>query len=230
MSRPAWMDGAVQALPIVLGYVPIGFAFGVLAQKAGLSSAHAVLMSAIVYAGSAQFVAVGLFAAGASPLSIVLTTFVVNLRHALMAAALAPHLQRWRKHELAVFAFELTDETFALHATRFASGRFGKLDTYALNVTSQLSWVLGSWLGSVAGQLVADVEPYGLDYALPALFVALLVLQVKGWRHVVVAAFSGVAAVALSLSDIGQWNVIVATVCGATVGVVMERWIKTRSS
>jgi 4-azaleucine resistance transporter AzlC len=79
-----------QTLPIILGYVPVGFAYGVLAQKSGLSGINTLLMSLLVYAGSAQLIAVGLFAAGAAPLAIVATTFVVNLRHLLMSAPWRP--------------------------------------------------------------------------------------------------------------------------------------------
>ena len=103
----------------MLGYVPVGFAYGVLARKAGISGINTVLMSLLVYAGSAQLIAVGLFAASTSALSIIITTFVVNLRHLLMASAIAPYLKRWRKYELAAFAYELTDETFAVHSAQF---------------------------------------------------------------------------------------------------------------
>ncbi len=77
-------------MPIALGYIPVGFAYGVLAQKAGLSAFNTVLMSIIGYAGSAQLIVVGLIAAGISPLSIIVTTVIVNLRHMLMSAALSP--------------------------------------------------------------------------------------------------------------------------------------------
>ena len=88
-----WLSGFSQATPIWLGYISVGFAYGVLAQKAGLSMLNAILMSVIVYAGSAQLIAVGLFAAGAPAASIILTTFVVNLRHILMSAAVSTHLK-----------------------------------------------------------------------------------------------------------------------------------------
>ena len=122
-ARPAkrgWTVGVNQALPTLLGYIPIGIAYGILAQKAGISSLNTMLMSVIVFAGSSQLIAVGLFAAGVPPVSVILTTFVVNLRHMLMSAAVAPYLKRWRKAELAAFAYELTDETFAVHSARFA--------------------------------------------------------------------------------------------------------------
>lgn len=229
-TRRGWVTGVSQAIPIMLGYVPIGFAFGVLAQKAGISTLNALLMSLLVYAGSAQLIAVGLFAAGASPLSVVFTTFVVNLRHLLMSAAVAPFLERWRKFELVAFAYQLTDETFAVHSTRFASIGPDKPQVFATNVAAQMAWVFGTWLGVAVGQLVADVRPLGLDYALPAMFIALLVLQIENRVQIGVALLTGVVAVGLLLMGLDQWNVTAATLVGATIGVVLEKWIKTQSS
>ncbi|HOU13687.1 MAG TPA: AzlC family ABC transporter permease [Anaerolineae bacterium] len=220
--RWAWLRGVTRATPIVMGYVPIGFAYGVLAQQAGLSILNTVLMSLLVYAGSAQLIAVGLFATGAPALSLILTTFVVNLRHLLMSAALSPYMQHWRKGELAAFAYELTDESFAVHIAQFAESASPKAEVFAVNVTAQLSWILGSWLGAVAGQLIADVKPLALDYALPAMFIALLVMQIKDKRHIIVAAATGLLAVVLALGGLGHWAVIIAALIGATLGVVLE--------
>lgn len=224
--RPAIWTGLSQATPIALGYIPIGFAYGVLASKAGVSAPNTLLMSLIVFAGSAQLIAVGLLEAGAPALSIILTTFVVNLRHLLMSAALSPHLKHWRKPELAAFGFELTDETFALHSLRFAASPAGKLDTFVINGVAQGAWVLGSWLGIVAGQLINDVRPLALDYALPAMFIALLVMQLKNRIYLGVAILAGALSVGLQQIGFDQWNVIAATLAAATVGVWVETWIK----
>jgi 4-azaleucine resistance transporter AzlC len=214
-------------MPIVLGYVPIGLAYGVLARKAGLSALNTLLMSLLVYAGSAQLIAVGLFAGGASVLSVVLTTFVVNLRHLLFSAAVAPFLKHWRKIDLAVFAYELTDETFAVHSAHFASeGVPGRAEVFATNVTAQVSWIFGTALGVLLGNVISDVKPLGLDYALPAMFIALLVLQIKDRMQVAAALLAGTLSVGLLLAGLEQWNVIVATVVIATVGVMVERWNK----
>jgi 4-azaleucine resistance transporter AzlC len=213
-----------------MGYIPIGFAFGVLAQKAGLSTANTLLLSAMVYAGSAQLIAVGLIAAGTAAIPIILTTLVVNLRHVLFSAALSPYLKRWRKGEIAAFAFELTDESFALHSARFPLGPPGKVETLALNLTAQLSWVLGTWLGIVAGQAIRDVKPYALDYALPAMFIALLVVQIRDRVQVAVTLLAGGLSVLFLAAGMSQWNVIAATLAAATVGVLVEPWIKKPSS
>lgn len=208
-----------------MGYIPIGFAYGVLAKQAGLSLFSTVAMSVLVYAGSAQLIATGLFAAAASPLSIIITTFVVNLRHLLFSAALSPYLKQWGKPELAAFAYELTDESFAVHSATFPEGVPPKAEILALNATAQVAWVAGTLLGAVVGGLIADVKPLALDYTLPAMFIALLVIQIHDRIEIVIAVLSGLLAVGLMLWGIGRWSVILATVVGATLGVVVESWI-----
>ncbi len=212
----------VKALPIVFGYIPIGFAYGVLAQQAGLSTLNILLMSIIVYAGSSQFIAVGLFAAAVPGLTIILTTFVVNLRHMLFSAALSPYLRGWKAPELALFSYELTDESFAIHSVAFAEKVPAKPEIIAINMTAQVAWILGSALGAFAGQLVSDVKPLALDYTLPAMFIALLVMQFRQKSDVVVAVAAGLLCVGLVLMGLDRWSVIIATVTGATLGVGIE--------
>ncbi|WMW64466.1 AzlC family ABC transporter permease [Nitratidesulfovibrio liaohensis] len=220
----AVLSGMRQALPIVLGYVPVAFAFGVLARKTGIPASGAVCMSLMVFAGSAQLISVSLLAGGASPATVVLTTFVVNLRHLLMSAALAPALRRWPRALQALFAFQLTDETFALHVSRLPSAPGDarpeppRAETLALNMTAQSAWVMGTIIGVFGSELVADVRPLGLDYALPAMFIALLLPYCrKARRFALAAVLAGGLSVLLALAGAGQWNVIIATVCAATL-------------
>lgn len=226
----ALLNGVRQALPIVLGYIPVGFAYGVLAQKSGLGIVNAVGMSIIVFAGSAQLIGAGLFGVGAAPLAIIMTTFVVNLRHLLMAAALAPKLKGWKKRQIALLGYELTDETFALHTMRMKGDMPPLAETFAVNITAQLSWVLGSVLGYVAGGQIADVGPVGLDYALPAMFIALLVPQVVKPVYLMMAVLAGLLSVSLYLLGFQQSYVIAATVIASTVGLGVEQWTSRSSS
>lgn len=219
-----------QALPIILGYVPVGFAYGVLAQKSGLSELNTVLMSVLVFAGSAQLIAVGLFAAGTAPLTIVATTFIVNLRHLLMSAALAPYLQSWSRLRLALFSCQLTDETFALHATRFAKGETGPAETFGINGIAQAAWVGGTVLGMAASTLITDVRPIGLDYALPAMFIALLLGQLKSRIHLLVSVAAGLLSTTLLLAGLNQSHVLAATILAATFGLGVHAWTSKPSS
>lgn len=210
------------ALPVVMGYLPVGFAYGVLGVNAGISTVNTILMSIIVFAGSAQLMATGFFAQGLNPLSIIITTFIVNLRHLLMSASLSPHMKKWKKIEVAEFCYELTDETFAVHSLRFAGGDASALPAIGINVICQGAWVIGSILGALAGNLISDVKPFALDYALPAMFIALLILQVNSKIHIWVALAGGLLSLIIWGVGITQWNVILATVVGATLGAVVE--------
>jgi 4-azaleucine resistance transporter AzlC len=228
-GRSLLAEGLRQAAPIIMGYVPVGAAFGVLASKTGLSLLSTVLMSVFVYAGSAQLIAVAMFAAGLSPLAIVITTLVVNLRHVLMTAALSQYVRSWPKWQLALFAYEVTDESFALHSARFARGDRGRAVSFFINSIAHVCWVLASFVGYLSGSAIPDVKPLGLDFALPAMFIALLAMQVKNGLHVFVAGFTGLASIALMQSGADRWSVIIATIIGATVGAGVESWMKKRS-
>jgi 4-azaleucine resistance transporter AzlC len=224
-----WLQGMLLAMPIVMGYLPIGIAFGVLAIKAGLTAWDSMLLSLLVYAGSSQLIAIGLIESQAPAVTIILTTFIVNLRHLLMSASISQHLKGWKKLEAAAFAFQLTDETFALHSSQFASGFRQKVEVFGINVTTQAGWLLGTWLGITLGQFVHDVESLALDFALPAMFLALLVLQVKERKHIFVALTSGVLSVVLLRGGWSNWNVILATFLGATLGAGVEQWTRKQS-
>lgn len=219
------MRGVQRGIPIVLGYLPLGFAYGVLAVQNGIPPVPAVCMSLFVFAGSAQFIAAGLWGMGASVLSIIFTTFVVNLRHLLMAASLAPWLRSFTRTQQALFGFELTDETFALHSTAMRSGELASLPLlYGANITAHAGWVFGAVAGVLAGDFLPDPKLFGLDYALPAMFLALLLPQCLRRLHLCAALLAGLLSVSLALAGAGRWNVIVATLATATFGAVLTTY------
>ena len=160
-AREAFGAGVRQAVPIMFGYGPIGVAYGVLARQAGLTLAQTVAMSIFVYAGSSQFIAAGMLGAGAGFLPIVSTTLLVNLRHLLMSAALSPHLGGLRRSFLALFAFHITDETFALHSANLDRGPAHPWLLLGINLASYGTWVLSSLLGGLFGSILPDPARLG---------------------------------------------------------------------
>lgn len=216
------MDGVRRALPIVLGYVPVAFAFGVLAVKSNIPPALVVAMSVFHFAGSGQFVCAGLWGAGVGAMSVIVAVFVVNLRHLLMSAAMAEPLAPLKRWQRFLFGCEMTDETFGVHITAFQRGwKLCTATLFTCNLTAHASWVLGTVIGVFCGGLVHDVKPLGLDYALTAMFLALLVPQCVSRLHVLVAIVTAILSLSLKLAGMGQWNVVVATVLGATLGVTL---------
>ena len=116
----------------------------------------------------------------------------------------------------------LTDETFAVHITALQRGWKLSLTTlYLCNSTTHLAWVIGCAVGAFCGELVNDVRPLGLDYALTAMFLALLVPQCVSRLHVLVALFTTALSIALKAAGMSQWNVAVATILGASLGVLL---------
>ena len=215
-------EGIKAGWPICLGYFPIGLAFGVLAQKAGLQPVEVGFMSLLVFAGSSQFVGVSMLSGGASTLSIVLTTFVINLRHLLMSSSLAAYLRSVNKSRTALFAYGITDESFAVNLTRFRNSNWDWRQALVVNQTANVAWVASSILGAYSGQFI-PAGAFGIDYALIAMFLCLVVFQLRGRLYALTAIVAGVLAVCLALVIPGNSYVVLASVLAASIGVVCRR-------
>ncbi len=214
-------EGTRAAWPICLGYVPIGLAFGVLAQKAGLHPLEVALMSLLVFAGSAQFIAVSMIGANAAALPIIVTTFTVNLRHLLMSSSLALYLGRLHRGWISLFAYGVTDESFAVNLTRFREGRWNWRRALVVNHASNLMWIVSTVLGALGGQFI-PAGAFGIDYALIAMFLCLLVFQLRGRLHAITAVLAGLMAVTLALAIPGNAYVVIASAAAATIGVFLK--------
>jgi 4-azaleucine resistance transporter AzlC len=215
-------QGAAAAWPICLGYIPIGLAFGVLAQKAGLTPLEIGLMSVLVFAGSSQFIAVSMLASGASLFSIVATTFIVNLRHFLMSSALAVYLKNTDRKKLSVFAYGVTDESFAVNLSKFRDAQWDLNSALVTNFTANVTWVMTTMLGGIGGQFI-PAHAFGIDYALIAMFICLLIFQTRGILYVITAAIAGILALFLSMLIPGNAYIVIASMSAAAIGVVLKK-------
>lgn len=231
-------EGLRASFPIVVGYLPAAVAFGVAARGAGLGVAETVAMSLIVFSGASQFALAGLLAAGASWVVMAAISLVLGVRHVLYGPSLAPNLRRTSTGRVAVAAFGLTDEVFAVASAmlprRPLAANLSRL--LGLGTGAYASWALGTWIGAVAGSAVVDALPSfapALSFALPALFVALLVSLARSApspaagraRSPVTGAILGAAAVAatLYLTGLESWSVPAAGVAGPVVGLLLIR-------
>lgn len=213
-----------HSLPIVLGYFPLGFAFGMMGREAGLTVLDIVLMSTLVFAGAAQFIAVGLIGAGVDAGTILATTFLVNIRHLLMSTALQPYLKGISRTTLGLVAFQITDETFVVGSNYHATQRPSHIFQLGLNMTSHATWIASSWLGAGIGTLVAQPERLGLRFALPAMFIALLVGQIKNKAAMTTAVTAGGISLLAGSFFPGNWHILLAALVAASVGVLLEKW------
>lgn len=227
-SRATEFWGGVRAqLPILLGTSPFGMIYGVAATQAGLPVGVALGMSAFVFAGSAQFLAVGLFGSGTPGLIIVLTTLVVNLRHMLYSASLAPYVRHLNRAWKYLLAFLLTDEAYAVAITHYersasipARGTARHWYTLGAGITLWISWQLSTAAGVLLGAQVPSA--WGLDFTLALTFIALLVPTLRDRPAGLAALVAGI--VALATHDLPyNLGLVVAALGGIMAGVVAER-------
>ncbi len=214
---------------MVLGYLGIGLAAGVVERAAGLSYAEVLLISTVLYAGSAQFVVTSMVSLASPAAAIVLTVFFLNLRHLLLSAALAPALRHAPAWKNALIGLQLTDETFVIAANR---GILQPAWMAGLNLAAWTTWALANLAGAALSSSVGDTRVLG--FALPCMFAALLVLQIKSHPMLGAALFTAVFsagfAVLAQLSFPGPAVIMVATVAGASLGLFLQRWISARNS
>ncbi|GGA29570.1 AzlC family ABC transporter permease [Paenibacillus physcomitrellae] len=229
IQEERFLQGVKSCIPTLLGYLSIGFAAGVVEKTAGLSIAEILLMSVLIYAGSAQFIAAGMLAASGSPAAIVLTIFFVNLRHLLLSAALSPYFRLLSPLKNLLVGALLTDETFgvAIHQAAMKH-RLSEKWMHGLNLTAYLNWIIANIAGAFLGQWIADPEQLGLDFALPAMFIGLLVLQLISRRKLkadlLVVLCSICLVVALSYLTSSSITIILATIAASTLGMAVSRW------
>lgn len=221
------LAGLSAAMPICLGFIPIGLSFGVLAQKAGLLPWQVALMSVVVFAGGSQFIGVAMISSGAAAAAIVTTTFMVNLRHLLMSSALSVHFPGVSRRFLAMFSYAVTDESFAVNMARFNDGGWDRHRALAVNQITNAAWIISTVAGVYVGQLI-PAGALGIDYALTGMFICLLVFQLRGAIFAVTAIIAAVCSVAAYLLLPGNAYVIVASCTAATAGFFIKRRLRHR--
>jgi 4-azaleucine resistance transporter AzlC len=224
-----WNTGLKASVPIILGYLPIGLAFGILAAQQGLSVMDIFVMSLFVYAGSSQFIAAAMLAAGAGTLSIIATTFFVNLRHLLMSASLSPFMKKISTPLQSFIAFGITDETFAVSNNYVKEHEAAPGYFTGLHISSHGCWILSTVLGGIFGSQISEATKWGIDFALSAMFIGLLLMQMKNRKDILVAVCAGGLSLLVALTLKGNWNVIIAAAAAATIGVISEQWTKKQS-
>jgi 4-azaleucine resistance transporter AzlC len=230
MHSNQWREGVKAATPIVLGYLPVALAFGVLAQRAGMTPFHVGLMSLLVYAGSSQFIAVEMISEGIMGLPIVIATFFVNLRHFLMSSTLSLYLKKTPLRTLCLLSAQLTDESFAVAMSEPSKIENRPSYLFGLQITSQLAWICGSVAGALFGSLI-DHEGYGLPFALPGLFIGLLVLQIKNRQHFWIMIVAGFFSLFFKWLVPGNWYIVLAALLTSGIGVAVNmRKITRRNS
>jgi 4-azaleucine resistance transporter AzlC len=222
--RREWWAGAVATLPFWPGAALFGLVYAVTARAAGLSGPEIIGMSLLVHAGSAQFTAVNLIAGGAGSLSVIVGTAITNARSLLIGASIAPHVAAQPLWWRLLYAFHLTDESFAVATARFLRGDVTPGYALGANLGMVLPWLGSAIIGVIVGATIPSPTRWGIDLVIPLTFLGLLIPLLKNRRAVGVALCGGILAL-LGLTFLpGTWYLVVAGVGGSIIGAAWQAW------
>lgn len=223
-QRRQFLEGAKLGIPIAIGYIPIGIAFGVLATTLGIHTGIGIALSAILYAGASQFVGVGMMAAGVSTFEIVITTLILNFRHFIMSSALSQRVQgSLSKPFLSILAFGITDESFAVASIQ-PKPHLAPWTLLGLNTIAYLAWNTGTLIGLFLGDAIPATLTASMGIALYAMFVGLLIPGLKGNRPMVIVTLTAILISTLLYylppfqGLASGWRILAATLIASAVG------------
>ncbi|MDQ2784595.1 MAG: AzlC family ABC transporter permease [Chloroflexota bacterium] len=227
--RREWWSGAIATLPFWPGAALFGLVYAVTARAAGLSGPEIVGMSLLVHAGSAQFAAVNLIAGGAGAVSVIVGTTITNARSLLIGASIAPRVAAQPLWWRLLYAFHLTDESFAVATARFLRGDVTPGYALGANLGMVLPWTGSAIVGVIVGAAIPSPTRWGIDLVIPLTFLGLLVPLLKNRRAVGVALCSGLLALLGVMLLPGTWYLVVAGGGGSMIGAVWQTWEERRA-
>lgn len=214
-----FLSGVHAGLPVILGFVPVGIAYGMMARQANLTALEAVLMSFLVFAGASQMMGSGLYAQGAGSPEIIFAAFLLNLRHVIMSACVMRRMEPAPRYLRLLLAFGVTDESFSIFTTEREENRSPAFFA-GLFLSTYLSWAAGSAIGALAADVLPPALKAALGVSLYAMFLGLLLPHVRGNRKLLLLVLL-TAGCNFALSQVmsSSWAMIVSTLLCAFVGV-----------
>ena len=229
-STEALKEAAPAVFPIMLGIVPFGLAYAIVGRAAGLTAGELLLMSAAVFAGASQMIAVSILSEGVTAAGVLMVaTLLVNLRHVLMGATLAPHVERFSMPRQALIAFFMIDESFALTINRAERAGFSFRYYLAVGLLFFCGWFTVTGVGIAIGGLIEDPFALPIEFVMPATFMVLVVPFLRTSTGRAAAAVGAIAAVLGALYIEGHWYIEIAGVASAVTGTLLETYHERRS-
>lgn len=222
LATECW-QGIKDTAPLMVGVIPFGITCGLMAVAVGLTPLEAVSMSLIVFAGAAQFIGIMMLGEGMPSLGLIgVTTLLINLRHLLMGASLAPYMLTLPLKQQVLLAFGMADETYAVTIHKTQQAEYNANYQFGANSAGYITWAVSTILGAVLGRYITDPLSWGLDFAMPATFLALLMPRIAERTGLIVFLVSAVTAVLACLYLPGKWYIIVACMVGTVTGGWLE--------
>jgi 4-azaleucine resistance transporter AzlC len=223
-TRSEFRDALIDIAPALLAGMPMGRLFGALAAGKGMSPAEVLLMSALVFAGGAQFAALGLWQAPLPIAALLVSTALINARHILMSVSLVPKLSRFTLIQRLLGFGLMADENWALAERRATSRPLTPGYYLGMAVVFWANWVLWSFAGALLGPTLGDPSRFGADFAFVAIFIGLIVALSKGSRRSLGIVLPSAATAALVHAVIGSpWHVLSGALAGTAAAALLHR-------
>ena len=215
-------------LPLLLAGVPFALILGTTAAGKGLSPAETGLMGALTFAGSSQFIAVGIWTHPIPALVIIASTAMVNLRHLLMSAAIAPQMGRFGPKQSYFGLFFLADEIWAVALRRAAEGKLTPAYYFGQALPFYVSWVFWSTMGNILGSTIADPSRYGFDYAFVAVFLVILMGFCRNRASLIPIVVSAACALLAWKLLPGVWYIFIGGIAGTAIAAILWKPVDAR--
>ncbi|WP_311406518.1 AzlC family ABC transporter permease [Liquorilactobacillus uvarum] len=227
-EEPRWLEVLKIALPLCLSYIPIGLACGILLNVAGFNVILTGLVSILVFSGGAQFLLASMLTANAPMHTVLIMLFFLELRYALLGSSISQYLRNTSKKFLYIFAVSLNDENYAVNYLKFATDKsWTPKDALMVEHYSLIFWTFANIVGSLIGNLLS-VDLAIVDYALTALFIYMIVMQVVNKLTIVVSFVAAVFAIISMVVLKSTMGLVVSTLLASFVGFAIEDYLVKR--
>lgn len=228
-EKARWLEVLGIAMPLCLSYIPIGLACGILLHAAGFNFIMTLIVSIVVFSGGAQFILASLLTINAPLSSIFVTLFFLELRYALLGSSLSKYIKSESQHFIWLFAVSMNDENYAINYLKFATDKkWSPKDALLVEHYSLISWSVANMVGGLIGSTIS-INLEVVDFALTALFLYMIVMQVQNHLTLLISILSAVLAVWFMVLTSNIIGVVLATLVASFVGFLIENTVRRRS-
>ena len=224
MKKQDWLDGLKVIYPVVISYVPLGLAGGMVLYDAGFNAVTVLAMSLLVFGGAAQFMAASMVSMGASIPAIITMTFFLNLRHLLMSSSMSGFIKKTSLPFTLFFSHTLADESFAINYNQFKNHEWTANKALSINTLAYATWSISTFVGALVGSAWV-IDTTIINYVLIAMFISLLVSQFVSKLYVFVGLTAGVLAVVFMILLQHTIAIVIAAIVASFIGYFTEEYL-----
>ncbi|USS87920.1 AzlC family ABC transporter permease [Fructilactobacillus hinvesii] len=224
-NEPNWRKNFRTSFPLDISYIPIGVACGILLHAAGFNAFNTILVSLLVFSGGAQFLIASMLTINSPLLTIVLMLFFLELRYALLGSSLSKYLKGQNTWFLLLFAGSMNDENYAVNYLKFSTDKdFTQRDALQIEHWSLLFWTVSNLVGSLVGTAIT-IDLTVVHFALTALFLFMIVMQVKSFLKIIIATLAACLAVLFLVMTKSTLGLVFATLTASFIGFVADNYL-----